>query len=59
MLSVLFMENREKFTTTLRKDLTRQIKLLAVEQDKRANDLIEEALQDLLVKYGKPSLDTD
>lgn len=51
------MEERHKFTTTLRKDLTRRLKLLAVEKDKRANDLLEEAIQDLLKKYGKPTED--
>jgi hypothetical protein len=31
----------------------KQIKHLAVELDKCHNDMIEEALSDLLVKYGK------
>ena len=49
------MEKREKFTTTLRKDLTRRLKMLAVGHDKRANDLLEEAIEDLLKKYEKPT----
>ncbi len=49
------MEKRANYTTTLRKDLTRQLKMLAVSQDKRANDLLEEAIQDLLKKYDEKS----
>ncbi len=47
------MEKREKFTTTLRKDFTRRLKMLAAEQDKRANDILEEAIEDILKKYEK------
>jgi hypothetical protein len=31
--------------------LIRQIKILAAQQEKRQNDLLEEAIQDLLKKY--------
>jgi hypothetical protein len=44
---------RKNYNTTLRADLIRKLKILAVEQDVRANDLLEEAIQDLLKKYEK------
>ena len=47
------METRKNYTTTLRQDLIRQLKMLAVKNDVRANDLLEEAIQDLLKKYEK------
>ena len=34
-------------------ELIRNLKILAAKQDKRQNDLFEEAIQDLLKKYGK------
>jgi len=46
-------EERKSYNTTLRADLMKQLKLLAIELDKRQNDLLEEAIQDLLKKYGK------
>ena len=33
--------------------LMKSLKILAAKQDKRQNDLLEEAIQDLLKKYGK------
>ena len=33
-------------------ELIRNLKILAAELDKRQNDLLEEAIQDLLKKYG-------
>lgn len=47
------MEKCEKYTPTLRKDLTRRLKMLAAEQDNRANDILEEPIQDILKKYDK------
>ena len=47
------MEIRKNYTTTLRQDLIRQLKMLAVKNDVRSNDLLEEAIQDLLKKYEK------
>ena len=43
---------RKQFTTTLREDL-KKVKILAVENDKAVNDLLEEALEWLLKKYEK------
>ena len=39
------------YNTTLNADLIRQIKILAAQQEKRQNDLLEEAIEDLLKKY--------
>ena len=46
---------RKNYNTTLGIDLIRDIKILAAEKDARVNDLIEEAIQDLLKKYEKKS----
>ena len=34
----------------------KQLKALANEQDRTAEDLIREALRDLFIKYGKPAI---
>jgi hypothetical protein len=44
---------RKQFTTTLRVDYLKKIKILAVEKDKAVNDLLEEAIEWLLKKYEK------
>ncbi len=46
---------RKNYNTTLRIDLIKRLKILAAERDVRANDLLEEALEDLLKKYEKSS----
>jgi predicted transcriptional regulator len=46
-------KKRVKFTTNLDEDLLKQLKKLAIDLDKRHNELLEEAIQDLLRKYGK------
>jgi hypothetical protein len=53
------MGKRKMYNTTLDVDLLREIKILAAQLDLRQNDLIEEAIQDLLKKYKhqKPSMD--
>lgn len=51
-------EERKSYNTTLRADLTRGLRVLAAHQGKRQNDLLEEAIQDLLKKYEKDSLVT-
>ena len=48
-------KKRKSYNTTLRADLTRRLRILAAEQGKRQNDLLEEAIQDLLNKYAKES----
>jgi hypothetical protein len=46
------MGKRKMYNTTLDVDLIRQIKILAAQLEKRQNDLLEEAIKDLLKKYG-------
>jgi hypothetical protein len=50
--------DRKNYNTTLRIDLIKRLKFLAVEEEKRVNDLMEEAIEDLLKKYerGKKKL---
>jgi hypothetical protein len=48
-------KNRNSYNTTLRTDLTRRLRILAAQKGKRQNDLLEEAIQDLLSKYEKDS----
>ena len=44
---------RKNYNTTLKIDLIKKLKILAAEKDVRANDLLEEAIQDLLMKHKK------
>ena len=46
--------DRKTYNTTLKIDLIKRLKILAAETDKRQNDLLEEAIEDLLKKYEKP-----
>jgi hypothetical protein len=50
------MNNRKMYNTTLDVELIRQIKILAAQLEKRQNDLLEEAIQDLLKKYERNSV---
>ena len=45
------MGKRKMYNTTLDVDLLRKIKILAAHLDLRQNDLIEEAIRDLIEKY--------
>jgi len=42
---------RKQFTTTIREDYLKKIKILAIEEDKRVNDMLEEAIEFLMNKY--------
>ena len=44
---------RKNYNTTLRTDLIKALKILSAEEDRRVNDLLEEAILDLLKKYKK------
>ena len=44
-------EIRKSYNTTLRADLMKKLRVLAAEEEKRQNDLLEEAIEDLLRKY--------
>jgi len=46
-------EPKRMYNTTLRSSLVKKLKMLAVETDRRQNDLLEEAIEDLLDKYKK------
>lgn len=45
--------DRKTYNTTLKIDLIKGLKILSAETDKRQNDLLEEAIEDLLKKYAK------
>jgi predicted transcriptional regulator len=45
------MGKRKMYKTTLDVDLLRELKILAAKLDLRQNDLMEEAIQDLIKKY--------
>jgi hypothetical protein len=53
------MIERERFATTINKDLLQKIKILAIYEKCSANDLMEEAIQDLLLKYEKKKNELD
>ena len=46
-------DERTNYNTTLRKSTLKKFRILAVELEKRQNDLLEEAIDDLLKKYEK------
>jgi len=41
------------YNTRVDEDLIKKFKVLAIMQSKRQNDLLEEAIRDLLTKYNK------
>ncbi len=43
------------YNTRVERELIKKFKILAIELDKRQNQLLEEAIQDLLKKYEKKS----
>lgn len=49
-------KNRSPYNTTLDNDLIKKLKFLSVDLNKRQNDLLEEAIQDLLNKYESPKV---
>jgi hypothetical protein len=52
MLKRIMEKNRSPYNTTLDNDLIKKLKILSIELNKRQNDLIEEALDDLLKKHS-------
>ena len=54
MLTEIMDKKRIPYNTTLDADLLKKLKFLSVETDKRHNDLLEEAIADLLKKYKSP-----
>jgi predicted transcriptional regulator len=47
---------RKMYNTTLDTELTKRIKILAAQFDVRQNDLLEEAIRDLIEKYKQQEL---
>ena len=47
------MDKKVFFNTTVSESLIKKFKILAIKQSKRQNQLLEEAIQDLLKKYEK------
>ncbi len=45
------MGKRKMYNTTLDAELIKEIRILAAQLEKRQNDLLEEAILDLLKKY--------
>ena len=45
------MGKRKMYNTTIDADLLKKLRILAAQLDLRQNDLVEEAIQDLLKKY--------
>jgi len=41
------------YNTRVDKELLKEFKILAIKEEKRQNELLEEAIQDLLKKYEK------
>jgi len=50
------MGKRKMYNTTLDADNLRKIKILAAQLEMRQNDLIEEAIRNLIEKYKHPEL---
>jgi len=46
---------RKTFNTSLDQELLRQLKILAATEDRRINDLLEEAIRELLAKQNRPA----
>ena len=46
-------KNRKPYNNMINAELMRKLKILAAKQGKKNNDLLEEAIQDLLTKYRK------
>ena len=44
---------RIPYNTTINALLLKKLKILAAEQEKRHNDILEEAIVEILKKYGK------
>ena len=47
------MDKKVFFNTTVTESLIKEFKILAIKQSKRQNQILEEAIHDLLKKYKK------
>jgi hypothetical protein len=48
------MNERKQFTTSLNTQILKNVKKLAIDLDRNVNDVLEEAMEDILKKYEKP-----
>ena len=46
-------KKRKPYNNMLDRELIKNLRILAIKQDKRQNDLLEKAMRDFLKKYGK------
>jgi predicted transcriptional regulator len=53
------MGKRKMYNTTLDANLLRELKILAAQLDLRQNDLLEEAIRDLIEKYKQQESSMD
>jgi len=53
------MGKRKMYNTTLDSDILREFKILAAHLDKRQNEILEEAIDDLLKKYKRQESSMD
>ena len=49
----MIKKRRVPYNNMLDRELIKNLKILAAKQEKKQNDLLEEAMQDLLKKYEK------
>ena len=54
-LYLFIMDKKVFFNTTVPENLIKQFKILAIQLGKRQNELLIEAITDLLKKHDKPS----
>ena len=47
-------KDRKPFSTKVDRSLLKEVRHLSVELERPLNDLLEEAMRDLLRKYGRP-----
>jgi len=50
---IIMVAGKKMFTTRLDRETIRGLKILAAYQEKSVNQLLEEAIRDLLKKYGQ------
>ncbi len=50
-LAIVSGGTRKSYNTSLRTDLEKELRILVAKLEKRQNDLLEEAIRDLLKKY--------
>ena len=49
----MIKKKRKPYNNMLDRELIKNLKILAAKQEKKQNDLLEEAMQDIIKKYDK------